>query len=67
MVLLVSGIFEGGAATGGRAFGTFGIFFRLGAAGFYATAMRTNKFFRELSSYDRTIMQLGVALLVVLP
>lgn len=63
-MLLVSGIFDGGATAGGS--GT-GIVFGLGAAGFYATAMLTNKFIKEISAYDKTIMQLGVAAVVVLP
>jgi len=63
-MLLVSGIFGRGAATGGS--GT-GIVFGLGAACFYATAMLTNKFIKDISAYDKTIMQLGVAAAVVLP
>lgn len=63
-MLLVSGIFDGGATTGGS--GT-GIVFGLGAACFYATAMLTNKFLKEISSYDRTITQLGIAAVVVFP
>lgn len=63
-MLLVSGIFDGGATAGGS--GT-GIVLGLGAAGFYATAMLTNKFIKEISAYDKTIMQLGVAAVVVLP
>ncbi|MBQ9768396.1 MAG: EamA family transporter [Lachnospiraceae bacterium] len=63
-MLFVSGIFEGGAATGGNA---KGIIFGLGAAAFYATVMLTNKFLKDISSYDRTILQLGIAAAVVLP
>lgn len=63
-MLLVSGIFEAGAA---KTVGVKGIVFGLGAAVLYATAMLTNKFLKEISSYDRTIMQLGIAALVVLP
>lgn len=63
-MLFVSGIFEGGAATGGNA---KGILFGLGAAAFYATVMLTNKFLKEISAYDRTILQLGIAAAVVLP
>ena len=63
-MLFVSGIFEGGAATGGNA---KGIIFGLGAAVFYATVMLTNKFLKDISSYDRTILQLGIAAAVVLP
>lgn len=63
-MLLVSGIFDRGAATGGSG---KGIVFGLGAACFYATAMLTNKFIKDISAYDKTIMQLGVAAVVVLP
>ena len=63
-MLLVSGIFDGGATTGGSG---KGIVFGLGAACFYATAMLTNKFMKDISAYDKTIMQLGVAAVVVLP
>ena len=63
-MLFVSGIFEGNAVTGGSG---KGILFGLGAAAFYATAMLTNKFIKEISSYDRTIMQLGIAAVVVFP
>lgn len=63
-MLFVSGIFEGNTITGGSG---KGILFGLGAAAFYATAMLTNKFIKEISSYDRTIMQLGIAAVVVFP
>lgn len=63
-MLLVSGIFDGGATAGGSG---KGIIFGLGAACFYATAMLTNKFIKDISAYDKTIVQLGVAAAVVLP
>lgn len=63
-MLLVSGIFDGGATAGGSG---KGIIFGLGAACFYATAMLTNKFIKDISAYDKTIVQLGVAAVVVLP
>lgn len=63
-MLFVSGIFEGGATAGSNG---KGILFGLGAAMFYAAAMLTNKFLKDISSYDRTIMQLGIAAVVVLP
>lgn len=63
-MLFVSGIFQGGASAGINA---KGIAFGLGAAAFYATVMLTNKFFREISSYDSTILQLAIAAAVVLP
>ncbi|MBR2408841.1 MAG: EamA family transporter [Lachnospiraceae bacterium] len=63
-MLLVSGIFDGGAVVGGS--GT-GILFGLGAAMFYASVMLMNQFIKDISAYDKTIMQLGGAALVVLP
>ena len=63
-MLLVSGIFEAGAR---GAIGIKGVLFGLGAAVLYASVMLTNKFLKEISSYDRTIMQLAIAALVVLP
>lgn len=63
-MLLVSGIFGGGATTGGSG---KGMVFGLGAAAFYATAMLINKFIKDISAYDKTIMQLGIAAAVVLP
>jgi len=63
-MLLVSGIFDGGAVAGSSG---KGIVFGLGAAMFYATAMLTNKFMKDISAYDKTIMQLSVAAVVVLP
>lgn len=62
-MLFVSGIFEGGAIGGN----VKGIAFGLGAAAFYATVMLTNKFLKDISSYDSTILQLGIAAVVVLP
>jgi len=63
-MLLVSGIFDGGAATGGSG---KGILFGLGAAMFYASVVLMNQFIKDISAYDKTIMQLGGATLVVLP
>lgn len=63
-MLLVSGIFQGDASGGMSA---KGIACGLGAAAFYATVMLTNKFFKKISAYDSTILQLGIAALIVLP
>ena len=63
-MLLVSGIFDGGAAAGGSG---KGILFGLGAAMFYASVVLMNQFIKDISAYDKTIMQLGGATLVVLP
>ena len=63
-MLLVSGIFDGGTAGIGSG---KGILFGLGAALFYASVMLMNQFIKEISAYDKTVMQLGAAALVVLP
>ena len=63
-MLLVSGIFDGGAVAGGSG---KGILFGLGAAMFYASVVLMNQFIKDISAYDKTIMQLGGATLVVLP
>lgn len=63
-MLFVSGIFQNGSSAGVDA---KGILFGLGAAAFYATVVLTNKFFKEISAYDSTILQLAIAAAVVLP
>lgn len=63
-MLLVSGVFDGEAVTGGSG---KGIFFGLGAAMFYASVVLMNQFIKDISAYDKTIMQLGGAALVVFP
>ncbi len=44
-----------------------GILFGLGAALLYATVIVLNKKLKEISAYEKTIMQLGTAAIVVLP
>ena len=44
-----------------------GILFGLGAAMLYATVIILNKKLKEISAYEKTIMQLGTAAVVVLP
>lgn len=44
-----------------------GIGFSLGAAAFYASVMLLNQFLKDISAYDMTITQLGIASLVLLP
>lgn len=44
-----------------------GILFGLGAAVLYATVIVLNKKLKEISAYEKTIMQLGTAAVVVLP
>lgn len=44
-----------------------GILFGLGAAVFYAGVILLNKQIKEISAYDKTIMQLGISVIVLLP
>lgn len=44
-----------------------GILFGLGAAILYATVIILNKKLREISAYEKTVMQLGTAAVVVIP
>lgn len=61
---LVSGAAEGGLPTGGEG---KGIALGLAAAALYAAVVLLNKRLRDIPAYDRTIVQLGVATLVLLP
>ncbi|MBQ7936078.1 MAG: EamA family transporter [Clostridia bacterium] len=61
-MVLVSGV---GAGEG--AGGLHGIVMGILAACFYATVMLANRFLKELEALDRTIFQLGIAGLTVLP
>jgi len=63
-MVLVSGVI-GVEFTGAGEFK--GIFFGLGAALFYATVMLMNQKIRNIPAYDKTIMQLASAAIVVLP
>lgn len=60
----VSGIFQTGIPALSEA---KGILYGLGAAAFYASVILMNKKIREISAYDKTIMQLAVAAVVLLP
>lgn len=60
--VLVSGVWDTGGITGGT-----GIAFGLGAAALYAAVMLLNKTISLTSAYDKTIVQLAVAGLVLLP
>ncbi len=60
-VALVSGLFQSNNSK------IIGVFCGLGAAGFYASVMIMNKFMGEVESYERTVIQLASAGLVVLP
>lgn len=45
----------------------YGICLGLGAAAFYAAVMLLNQFLKDISAYDMTIMQLGLASVILLP
>lgn len=63
-MVCVSGVLQSGIPTLGEA---KGILFGLGAAVLYATIILLNKKIRDISAYDKTIMQLGVSALVLVP
>ena len=60
-MVFVSGIFGGGAPSGK------GIIFGVGAAALYTAVMLLNKKLGDLPDYDKTVMQLGTAAVVILP
>ena len=62
-MVLVSGVVQSGMD--GVDF--TGILCGVGAASLYATVILLNKFIKNISAYDMTIMQLGLAVLVLLP
>ena len=63
-MVFVSGILETGLPTVGE---SKGILFGIAAATFYASVVLCNKHIHDISSYDMTIMQLGIATVVLLP
>lgn len=65
-MVLISGIVPGGTADlrQGR---WIGILLGIGAAVLYASVMLMNKFLRDISSYDSTIVQLSSAAMVLIP
>lgn len=62
-MVCVSGVF--GGSLGGE--DTIGVLFGLGAAVFYASVILLNQKLREVPAYDKTVMQLFFAAVVVLP
>lgn len=60
-MVFVSGVLKGGVS------GLRGIVLAVGAAILYASVMLLNKKLGEISSYDKTVVQLGVAATVILP
>ena len=63
-MMFVSGIFENGLS---GITDLSGVFFALGAAVFYASVIVCNKKFSPISAYDKTIIQLAAAVVVLLP
>lgn len=63
-MVLVSGVVQGGMP---RLSELTGVALGVGAAVLYATVMLLNKKLRPISAYDKTVVQLGTAALVVLP
>jgi len=63
-MVLVSGVFGG---TAGGISDIKGVLFGLGAAVFYAGVILTNKTLKNIGAYDKTIVQLAAAALVILP
>lgn len=63
-MVFVSGILQTGFGGGSE---YVGVLFGLGAACFYASVMILNKKLHDIEAYDRSVMQLGVAGIVILP
>lgn len=63
-MIFVSGVIRNGIP---KADELKGIFFGIGAAVLYATVVILNKKIKEISAYEKTIMQLGVSAVVVFP
>lgn len=64
-MVLVSGILKEGNGLKGDGF--IGVILGLLAAAMYATVILTNKFIKDISAYDKTIMQLGFATVALVP
>ena len=60
-MVFVSGVLEGGIS-GGK-----GIAFAVSAAALYTTVMFLNKKLKPISAYDKTVLQLAAAAVVILP
>lgn len=63
-MVLVSGVTKAGFRGAGE---WTGVLLGLGAAVLYASVVLLNKFIREIDVYDKTIVQLGTAAVVLLP
>ncbi len=63
-MVFVSGVLDGGISGISE---LKGILFGLGAAAFYASVVMMNQKLGEVPTYDKTIMQLGAAAIVLIP
>ena len=63
-MVFVSGVVDGGISDISE---VKGILFGLGAAALYASVIMMNQKLREVPTYDKTIMQLGAAAVVLIP
>ena len=63
-MVFVSGVLDGGISDVSE---MKGILFGLGASALYATVIMMNQKLREVPTYDKTIMQLGAAAVVLIP
>ena len=63
-MVFVSGVLDGGIADVSE---LKGILFGLGAAALYASVVMMNQKLRKVPTYDKTIMQLGAAAVVLIP
>ena len=63
-MIFVSGVLDGGISDISE---LKGILFGLGAAALYATVVMMNQKLRAVPTYDKTIMQLGAAAVVLIP
>jgi drug/metabolite transporter (DMT)-like permease len=63
-MVFVSGVLDGGISGISE---LKGILFGLGAAALYATVVMMNQKLRAVPTYDKTIMQLGAAAVVLIP
>ena len=63
-MIFVSGIWNTGISGAGQ---LRGVLYGIGAAVFYASVILLNKKIRDISAYDKTMMQLAAASIVLLP
>lgn len=63
-MVFVSGVVQNGMPAAGE---RKGIFYGLGAALLYAIIMLLNKKIQNISAYDKTVVQLGISAIILLP